>query len=117
MPVKKAEATWEGDLKSGNGVMKLDSGSFEGSYTFASRFEGGKGSNPEELIGAALAGCFSMALANDLAGAGHNPESVKTDAAVSLEMVSGAPTITTIRLQVKALVPGIGDDEFEEFAN
>lgn len=117
MSLKKAEATWEGDLKSGNGVMKLESGAYEGAYTFASRFENGQGSNPEELIGAALAGCFSMALANDLAGAGFNPESVKTDAAVSLEMVSGAPTITTIRLQTKAHVPGIDEKEFKDFAD
>lgn len=116
MPVKKAEAIWEGDLKSGNGTMKLDSGAYEGAYTFASRFENGKGSNPEELIGAALAGCFSMALSNDLSGAGFNPESIKTDANVTLEMVSGAPTITTIQLSVDANVPGIEDEEFKEFA-
>lgn len=116
MPVKKAEAVWEGDLKTGNGKMTLDSSTFEGSYTFASRFEQGNGSNPEELIGAALAGCFSMALSNDLAGAGFNPESVRTAADVTLEMVNGSPTITTIQLNVKAQVPEIKEEEFQDFA-
>lgn len=116
MSNQKAEAIWEGDLKSGNGTMKTGSGTYEGAYTFASRFENGKGSNPEELIGAALAGCFSMALSNDLAGAGYNPESIKTEADVALKIVNGAPTITTIQLTVDAVVPEISEDEFEKYA-
>lgn len=116
MPVKKAQAIWNGDLKSGNGKMEFESQVFEGPYTFASRFEDGEGTNPEELIGAALAGCFSMALSGDLGKEGYNPESVKTDAAVSLDMVDGAPTITTILLTTRAKVSDIDDEEFQKIA-
>src|SRR5690625_4634486 len=99
MPDKKAEAVWNGDLKKRKVTMKLGSGSYEGDFTFASRFENGAGTNPEELIGAAHAGCFSMALSNELAQAGYNPESVATNATVTLETVDGAPTISTITLE------------------
>lgn len=116
MPDKKAEALWNGDLKSGNGVMKLGSGSFEGKYTFATRFEDADGTNPEELIGAAHAGCYSMALSNELAKAGHNTQSVETKATVTLEPVNGAPTISTIKLVAVANVPGLGDEEFQKIA-
>ena len=117
MPQRKANAIWKGDLKGGKGTMKFGSGAFEGSYSFASRFEEGTGTNPEELIGAAHAGCFSMALSNELAQAGFTPESVDTNANVTLEMIDGAPTISKIKLTVKATVPDIDDDEFQEFAN
>ncbi|MEX0610339.1 MAG: OsmC family protein [Balneolaceae bacterium] len=117
MPVKKAQAIWDGELKTGKGTMEFESGAFKGAYTFASRFEDGVGTNPEELIGAALAGCFSMALSGDLGKQGYKPASVKTDADVSLEMVDGAPTITTIQLTVQASVPEIKDEEFQEIAN
>lgn len=116
MPVRKAEATWKGDLKSGKGTMKLGSGAYEGAYTFNSRFEDGAGSNPEELIGAALAGCYSMALSDDLAGAGYSPESVHATATVKLEMVNDKPTITNIKLMVVANVPDVEEDSFFEFA-
>lgn len=116
MPQRKADAIWKGDLKGGKGTMKFGSGAFEGSYTFASRFEEGTGTNPEELIGAAHAGCYSMALSNELAQAGFTPESVETNANVSLGTVDGAPTITKIKLTVKANIPDIDDDEFQEFA-
>lgn len=112
MPQRKANAVWNGDLKSGKGTMKFGSGAFEGSYTFASRFEEGSGTNPEELIGAAHAGCYSMALSNELASSGFTPESVETEAHVSLEKGS----ITTILLNVTAKVPDIDDDKFQEFA-
>ena len=114
---RKANAIWKGDLKGGKGTMKFGSGAFEGAYSFASRFEEGTGTNPEELIGAAHAGCYSMALSNELAQAGFTPESVDTNANVTLEMVDGAPTISKIKLTVKANIPDIDDDEFQEFAN
>lgn len=114
MPTRKAEAKWNGDLKNGKGTMKLDSGAYEGAYSFASRFEEGTGTNPEELIGAAHAGCFSMALSNELAKAGYTPESVETTAEVTLDAGKGA--ITKIKLIVNAQVPDIGEDEFQDFA-
>lgn len=116
MPDKKAEALWNGDLKSGNGVMKLGSGSFEGKYTFATRFEDADGTNPEELIGAAHAGCYSMALSNELHKAGHTSKSVDTKATVTLEFVDGAPTITTVKLVAVADVPGLSDEDFQPIA-
>ncbi len=116
MPKRKAKATWEGDLKNGKGNMSFGSGAFEGAYSFKSRFEEGTGTNPEELIGAAHAGCFSMALSADLAEGGYDPESVTTNADVSLEIVDGDPAITTIVLNVKATIPDIDEDTFMEFA-
>ncbi|MTI87093.1 MAG: OsmC family protein [Balneolaceae bacterium] len=116
MAVKKAEAKWNGDLKSGQGTVKLGSGTYEGNYTFASRFENGDGTNPEELIGAAHAGCYSMAFSNELAKAGFSPESVETHAEVTLGMVDGAPTITTIKLSAKGIVPDIDEAKFQEIA-
>lgn len=116
MPKRKAKATWNGDLKNGKGNMSFGSGAYEGAYTFKSRFEEGTGTNPEELIGAAHAGCFSMALSADLAEGGYSPESVTTNADVSLEMVDGDPAITTIVLNVTANVPDIDEDSFMEIA-
>lgn len=116
MPTRKAKASWNGDLKNGNGKMSFGSGAYEGAYTFKSRFEEGTGTNPEELIGAAHAGCFSMALSGDVAEAGFSPESISTDANVSLEIVDGSPAITTIELNVKANIPGIDEDTFQEIA-
>jgi osmotically inducible protein OsmC len=95
--------------------MSVGSGAFEASYSFASRFETGEGTNPEELIGAAHAGCFSMALANALAQAGHEAESVKTTAEVTIGTVDGAPTITSSNLSTEVKVD-LGDDEFQKFA-
>lgn len=114
---KHSEAKWTGDLKGGKGTIKLGSGTYEGSYTFASRFEDGKGTNPEELIAAAHAGCYSMALSNELASAGFEPESVETKADVLLEMLDSGPTITRIKSTSKAHVPGIEKDKFMELAN
>ncbi|HBQ60298.1 MAG TPA: peroxiredoxin, partial [Balneolaceae bacterium] len=99
MPTKKANAIWKGDLKTGNGTMKVGSGAYEGAYSFATRFEDKEGSNPEELIGAALAGCFSMALSNELDKAGFTPNSVETSADVTID--PGAGAITTIKLVTK----------------
>lgn len=114
MPQRKADAVWKGDLKSGKGTMKFGSGAFEGAYSFASRFEEGTGTNPEELIGAAHAGCFSMALSNELDQAGFTPESVDTTAKVTLD--AGAGAITKINLKTSAKVPGIDNDKFQEIA-
>jgi osmotically inducible protein OsmC len=115
MPVRHADATWDGDLRSGEGSMALGSGAFEGAYSFASRFEDGTGTNPEELIGAAHAGCFSMALANALAEAGYDPQRIHTEAAVSLDAES--LEIDRIELTVEATVPDIEPATFEEFAS
>jgi len=116
MADKKAKAIWNGDLKTGEGKVSLESGLFDGPYTFASRFEDGEGTNPEELIAAAHAGCYSMALSNELAKAGHNPKSVDTQAVVTLDTVDGAPTITTIKLISEATVPGLDNEEFQQIA-
>ncbi|WP_376693108.1 OsmC family protein [Wenzhouxiangella sp. EGI_FJ10409] len=117
MTVRKANAQWQGDLKSGKGSMAFGSGAWEGQYSFSSRFESGTGSNPEELIAAAHAGCFSMALSNILAESGHTPDSVSTEAKVHLEMGDDGPSITRIELVCEATVPGISEDEFQQHAD
>lgn len=116
MSVRNAQASWEGTLKEGNGTMTMKNAGYEGPYTFSSRFEEGKGTNPEELIGAALAGCFSMALAADLERAGHDPKSVETKADVHLEKTDAGPTITRIVLTTQASVPGIDQSTLEQIA-
>ena len=109
---RTATAHWEGDLRSGNGSMRLGSGAFEGPFSFKTRFEGAPGTNPEELLGAAHAGCFSMALSHGMAQAGKPPTSVDTKAVVTLEGV----TITKIELATRAVVPGLSAAEFQTFA-
>ena len=116
MPVRTAEAEWKGNLSRGSGRMKLGSGAFEGSYSFPSRFEEGPGSNPEELIGAAHAGCFSMALSHILSEAGHIPDVVHTTAKVHIDKVEDGFKITSIELQTKGKVPGIDEETFQEKA-
>jgi lipoyl-dependent peroxiredoxin len=116
MATRTGSAVWEGTLKQGKGNMKLGSGAFEGPYSFSSRFEEGKGTNPEELIGAAEAGCFTMALSANLEKAGHPAKRVSTTATVKLEMVGGGPKITTIDLKTEAEVPGIDEAKFREQA-
>ncbi len=116
MPKRKAEAIWNGDLKGGKGTMKFGSGAYEGAYSFASRFEEGTGTNPEELIGAAHAGCFSMALSAALADEGYSPESVETHAEVTLEVSDAGPSITGIHLNTNASIPDIDDDDFQKIA-
>lgn len=116
MPARIGTAAWDGTLKEGSGKMKLGSGAYEGPYSFKSRFEEGTGTNPEELIGAALAGCFSMALSANLEKAGHPAQHVSTRANVKLEMVEGKPTITAIELQNEATVPGIDEQTFQQQA-
>jgi osmotically inducible protein OsmC len=116
MAVRNAEAVWEGNLKRGKGTVKLGSGAFEGAYSFASRFEEGTGTNPEELIGAAHAGCFSMALSADLEKAGYTATRIHTRARVHFETVDGKATITRIYLDTEAQVPGISEEDFLEQA-
>lgn len=115
MPTRKANARWEGDLKSGNGQMALGSGAFEGQFSFKTRFENGTGTNPEELVGAAHAGCFSMQLSAMLAEAGHPPDSVQTEAKVHFS-VEDTPTIDRIDLITRGKVPGMSADEFKQTA-
>jgi osmotically inducible protein OsmC len=116
MVTSKASATWNGVLKSGDGEFGASSGSFEGAYTFATRFEGKKGATPEELIAAAHAACFSMALAAGLEKAGTPATTVRTTAACTLEFVDGAPTITKMDLTVRGTVDGLDNDGFVEAA-
>lgn len=116
MPVRSANAQWNGTLKDGKGTMKMGTGAWEGPYSFSSRFEEGKGTNPEELIAAAHAGCFSMALSNELDKAGHTPGSVATTAKVHLTRGDAGFSITRIHLETEARVPGLDDGEFQKIA-
>jgi lipoyl-dependent peroxiredoxin len=104
-------AVWKGDLRTGSGTFTAGD-SISGGYTFKSRFEDGPGSNPEQLIGAAHASCFSMALANALAESGHPADSIQTEATVTLRFVDGAPTITKIALVTVGEVPGLEEAAF-----
>jgi osmotically inducible protein OsmC len=116
MATRNAEAVWEGSLKDGKGKVKLGSGAFEGSYSWSSRFEKGQGTNPEELLGAAHAGCYSMALSAGLGKAGFTPTNIHTTVQVTIELVNGANTISRIHLETEAKVPGIKDAQFQEIA-
>jgi lipoyl-dependent peroxiredoxin len=112
-----SRAHWNGDLKGGDGTMVVGDGRWEGAYTFASRFEGsGDATNPEELVGAAHAGCFSMFLANILATDGHTPDVIRTEADVTVEPTDDGPAITTIALRTTGEVPGIDQATFDEYA-
>lgn len=116
MPVRRAEAEWKGGLQDGNGSMRFGGGAFDGQYSAASRFEEGPGTNPEELIGAAHAGCFSMAFAGALGRAGFQPDSVRTNAKVTIERGESGYSITKIELETEAVVPGIEEARFQEIA-
>ncbi|MGM0561459.1 MAG: OsmC family protein [Pseudomonadota bacterium] len=117
MKSRNASAVWNGNLKDGKGRISSDSGVLDDNpYSFATRFEDGKGTNPEELIAAAHAGCYSMALSNELDGDGMSPESVETRAAVTLDQVEGGFAITKIHLDVKAKVPGASQANFDAAA-
>lgn len=113
MATRESEATWRGTLKEGSGTMKLGSGLYEGPFSYASRFEAGKGTNPEELIGAAHAGCFSMFLSALLTNNGFTPTRIHTTATVHLE---AGPTISKIELNCEAEVPGLDEAKFAELA-
>ena len=116
MAVRTASAEWRGDLKGGMGTVRTESGALNTSYSFSARFEDEPGSNPEELIGAAHAGCFSMALANILAGAGHEPDRVATTARVHLEKDDEGFHVPRVELVCEAEVPGIDEEAFQEHA-
>lgn len=116
MPTRKASAEWKGGLKEGAGTLELGSGAYEGPYSFRSRFEEGPGTNPEELIGAAHAGCFAMALSGALEKAGHPPRRISASAKIELDMSGDAPTIRSSTLDVEAEVPGIDEATFQEQA-
>jgi osmotically inducible protein OsmC len=116
MPTRTADAEWIGDLPSGKGHMRLGGGAFDGPYDFRSRMQEGAGTNPEELLGAAHAGCFSMALAAQLTGGGAKPERIKTHASVHFAQIDGAWTIDRIDLETEAKVPGLDDAEFQRVA-
>lgn len=116
MPARNASAQWNGTLREGSGTMKLGGGAWEGPYSFASRFADGQGTNPEELLGAAHAGCFSMALSSLLEKAGYKPEWVRTRATVHIEKVGEGFKITTIELATEGKVPGIDEGAFREHA-
>lgn len=116
MPTRTASARWNGGLKDGNGTMALSSGAYEGQYSHRSRFEEGTGTNPEELIAAAHAGCFSMALSAALERDGHVPTRVETTAKVTLQPQEAGPTITRIELETEGEVPGIDAETFQRYA-
>jgi osmotically inducible protein OsmC len=117
MPVRKAEAEWKGTLREGSGTVKAESGMISGSYSFGSRFENAKGTNPEELIAAAHAGCFSMALAAGLTRAGFPPRRVHTTASVHIDKVGEGFEITKIELETEAEVPKIDQPAFQAQAS
>lgn len=116
MPTSKSTATWEGKLKDGKGKFAAGSGAFQGPYTFKTRFEGAPGTNPEELLAAAEAACFSMALSGACEKAGHPAATLETSAACTIDMINGVPTITKMELAVKGKVPGLDQAAFAKLA-
>ena len=116
MATRNGSAEWNGDLQSGSGTVTVGEGAYTGNYSFKSRFEDGDGTNPEELVAAAHAGCFTMALSLIIGNDGHTPESLKTTAKTTLRQVDGAPTITKIELETEGSVPGIDQAQFEALA-
>jgi osmotically inducible protein OsmC len=116
MPKRIADARWNGTLQGGDGTMRVASGAYEGPYSFQSRFEEADGTNPEELIAGAHAGCFSMKFAGDLGAAGYEPESVETTATVHMDKVEGGFAIKRIVLDTRAKVAGIDAEEFQRVA-
>jgi osmotically inducible protein OsmC len=116
MPTRIANAHWEGDFKRGGGTVALSSGAFSGPYNFSGRFENGSGTNPEELLGAAHAACFAMALSVGLTQAGTPPEALDVEARVTIDQVEGGFGITKIDLDLRGKVPGIDEAAFNEAA-
>ncbi len=116
MPVRKANAVWEGELLKGKGTMELESGAFSGKYSVGSRFDSDPGTNPEELIGAAHAGCYSMAFSAILGKNGFTPKSIKTEAKVHIDKNGDGFTITKIELSTVCDIPGIDEDSFQKHA-
>jgi len=116
MPTRTANAHWDGDFKRGGGTVAVESGAFSGPYNFSGRFENGSGTNPEELLGAAHAACFAMALSVGLTQAGTPPESLDVEAKVTIDQVEGGFAITRIDLDLRGKVPGIDEAAFNEAA-
>jgi osmotically inducible protein OsmC len=117
MAIRTAVASWRGSMSEGTGVMRTGKGGLTADYSAKSRYEEGTGSNPEEMIGAAHAGCFSMALSDQLTKAGYPPTEVDTGASVHLDMVNNMPTVTGVDLATIAAVPGIDDAQFQQIAS
>jgi lipoyl-dependent peroxiredoxin len=116
MPKRTAEAVWNGPFKEGSGTMRMASGAYEGPYSAESRFEEGEGTNPEELLASAHAGCFSMALTLGLEKAGHEPQSVETEATVHINKAGEGFAIDRIDLVTRANVPGMSEEDFQQAA-
>jgi osmotically inducible protein OsmC len=116
MPTRNASAEWQGDFKRGGGQVSVGSGAFDLAYNFSGRFEDGTGTNPEELVGAAHASCFAMALSVGLTQANTPPEKLDVSAAVTIDQVEGGFEITKIALTVRGKVPGVDDDGFQQAA-
>ncbi|MFV2127736.1 OsmC family protein [Micromonospora sp. LOL_013] len=116
MPIRTASARWQGNLTEGSGTIRTGKGGYEGNYSFRSRFDEGEGTNPEELIGAAHAGCFSMAFSKGLADAGFTPTSVQTTASVHLDKTDSGMTVTRIDLETVGEVPGVDPETFQKLA-
>src|SRR3712207_2658606 len=116
MATRNGSAEWKGDLQSGGGTVTVGEGAWTGNYSFKSRFEDGEGTNPEELVAAAHAGCFTMALSLFLTNEGHTPERVNTTVKTTLRQVEGAPTITKAEIETEGSVPGIDQDQFQTYA-
>jgi len=116
MTARNGSAEWHGDLQSGSGTVTVGDGIFEGAYSYESRFAEGAGTNPEQLIAAAHAACFTMALSSVLSAAGHTPDSVRTSARVQLRNIDGAPTLARIDLETQGHVPDIDEPQFQRAA-
>ena len=116
MPTRNASARWDGSLEDGRGTMRMASGAYEGPYSFQSRFEEGDGTNPEELIAAAHAGCYSMALSGELGKAGHDVESIETEATVHIDQVGDGFAIKRIELRTRVTASGLDDSDFQQAA-
>jgi len=116
MTARNGSADWHGNVQSGSGTITVGDGVFEGAYSYESRFAEGEGTNPEQLIAAAHAGCFTMALSSILSAAGHEPELVRTSARVRLRNIDGAPTLTRIDLDTEGRVPDIDEQQFQRHA-
>ena len=116
MPTRKASAAWEGDLKGGRGTLRTETGAATGAYSFTSRFEAGKGTNPEELLAAAHAACYAMALSGGLGKAGKQPTKIEADASCTVEQVETGFKVTKMHLTVRATVADLSNDEFQKFA-
>jgi osmotically inducible protein OsmC len=117
MTTRNGSAEWHGTVESGSGTVTVGDGVFEGAYSYDSRFGEGKGTNPEQLIAAAHAACFTMALSSILGAAGHAPESLRTNARVQLRNIDGSPTLTRIALDTEGRVPGINEQQFQAHAD